>query len=88
MDVDSDSDKFLSDDDLYDDGANKKGKGKTSSKKTKDKGKGKATEVSRFVNKSSCADPSLTMEWRPCCPLATVCMGGILYAHLGDCARG
>ena len=46
MDVESDSDKLLSDDDLYDDDTNKRGKGKTSSKKSKEKGKGKATEVS------------------------------------------
>ena len=46
MDVDSDSDKLLSDDELYEDSANKKGKGKAAPKKGKGKGKGKITEVS------------------------------------------
>lgn len=47
VNVDSDSDKILSDDDeLYDDSTNKKGKGKASAKKGKEKGKGKVTEVS------------------------------------------
>lgn len=91
MEVDSNSDAFLSDDDLYEDTTNKKGKGKSSSKKGKDKGKSKVAEVSPFCCLVLRTCRSLRMRFPHVTVAnitATIRLGGVVYTFMGDCSGG
>ena len=77
MDVDSDSDiSLLGDEDARGKG---KGKGKATEKRKREKGKRKPKEVSRTL---------LGQQTLKNTSVASLHMGGLLYAFMGHCARG